>query len=373
MTHFALFAWMVAAQSTVPAAQEPLQDTLQGTSQGTPPAQEPASGLDAQDDPDELEREAAEIAGAREGAWDLEIHGYLKSSYLYSEDTTLYAQRGASGFSFDAARFWFESEVAGWRIHLGYRGEVGGGIGFFAAADEPGVLRAIESTAVRSIYEDVWFTVGRFRAPLVTSALLEEDKLLFYHRTFIGTEWDRYLNGVMVHGRYGQLRAWIAAQNGSDQAGEDIGFTARAAWDIFGGGTGYEREGAYGASEDLALTVSAGFYEETQGGDDGAQAAEARMSVAGLYVGGEIVDNGEDLGDLYSWAVMASWLVLPSTEIGGVAEDFDRDDSTDLYRVGLTQYLLEGDALVQVIYANADSNAPLADSEVLIVGFTVSF
>lgn len=369
MTHLALLAPLVLV------AQDPVADPPSPT----PVTQEEARPEAPQDPPsaerelDRIEREAAEIAGAREGAWNLETHGYLKSSYLYSSDTDLYAHRGASGFSFDAARFWFESEIAGWRLHLGYRGDFGGGIGFFADVDEPGRLRAIETTAVRQVYDDVWFTIGRFRAPLVQSALLEEDKLLFYHRTFIGTEWDRYVNGVMVHGRYGQLRGWIAAQNGSDQMGEDIAFTGRGTWDVFGGGTGYEREGAYGAPEDLGLSVSASFYEETSGQDAAAQAAEARMTVAGFYFGGEIVDNGEDLGDLYSWAVMASYLVLDSTEIGACAEDFDRDDATDLYRIGLTQYIQDGDALVQVIYANADSNAPLADSEVVIVGFTVSF
>jgi hypothetical protein len=387
MTHFALLVPLLfAAQDptpTTPAAPEETRSQEGPTPQegeGREPQGRPPTSMERQNvsqqterDLERLEREAAQIAGAQEGAWDLEIHGYLKSSYLSSHDTTLYDHTGASGFSFDAARFWFEADVADWRLHLGYRGDSGPGLGFFANIDTPGKVRAIESTAVRELYEDVWLTIGRFRPPLVTSALLEEDKLLFYNRTFIGTDWDHYFNGAMVHGRYGQVRGWIAAQNGADLMGEDVAFTVRGMWDVFGGGAAYEREGAYGAPEDLALSVGAGFYEETSGGDIGAQAAELRMTVSGFYLAGEIVDNGEGLGDLYSWALMGSYLVLDSTEIGICLEDFDRDDSTDLYRVSLTQYVLEGDVLAQIVYANADSNAPLADSEVVLAGFTVSF
>jgi hypothetical protein len=322
---------------------------------------------------EELRRQAAEIASSLQSGWNLDLHGFLRTSFFASGDVDIYPGSDAAGVSLDSVRLWVDSELEDWHLRLGVRGETGSGRTFFGVASDPSLVRQIDATLSREIADEIWVTVGRFRPPFISSGMRDEDELLFYDRTFIGTDWDFYRGGAMVHGRYGQLRGWLSAQNGTDGFGEGVAWTLRGMWDVLGEGSGYDREGAYGAAEELGLSVGGALYYDTETDNASAQAIEVRLTAGEVSLGGEVVDKGDGLGDLYSWAAMASWLFADDLELGLCVEDFDRDDGTDLARLSLTWYAIGEHVKVQAVLADADSNAPLAEAELVLLGLTAAF
>jgi len=103
------------------------------------------------------------------------------------------------------------------------------------------------------------------------------------------------------------------------------------------------------------------------------QALEAYMSWRPVYLTAELVDKGEGLGDLYSWGITGAAMIGDSFSVQARVENFDRDDGTDLYRVGFTHYLEGQDIKWHGEFAQAKSNAPLADLGTLTLGAQFSF
>lgn len=302
----------------------------------------------------------------------LETGGFLKTSWAYSRDTDYLIMSDTAGFSLDAARVWLESEIAGWTVHVGLRGEHDVGYGFFGDVGRPDDLEMLEILVSREIADDTFARAGVFRAPFIASALFEENRLMFVDRTYLGERWDFYQEGVGADGRFGPVRWMASAQNGDDAGGEEVALTVRGVFDLFAEPANPEHEGAYGAPDEPALSIAGAAYYDTNTRNASAQAIDAFFTAGPFSLQGEVVDNGDGLGDLYSFGLGGSWLFLPNTEAALRYEDFERSDGTNGFRVGVNHYLIGHDVKVQATYASSDSHAPRADVDLFAIALVVS-
>ena len=306
--------------------------------------------------------------------WNVDIGGTLKVGLLASEDVKFYSDAGMAGVSIGAARLWFESELPDhWRVHFGLRGERGNPRAFFGVVGETGTVRSVDTWLERELNDDWAVRFGKIRPPFVNSGMIEEANSLFFDRSYIGDDWERYDLGAQLTGRVGVLRGWLAAQNGNDNGGNQHALTLRGMWDVVGGGAERNYEGAWNAPDGLSLSVGGAIYYDTDTDDQSAQAIEGMLTFNRLYVAAEYADNGDGLGSLYSWGVTSSFMATEDLEVAARLEDFDRDDKADLYRAGVNYYVRGHDIKWQIAYSSSDSNAPLASAQVLLLGLTVSF
>lgn len=311
----------------------------------------------------------------------LKFGGFLRFSWSYSHDVATAGQNlDTNVFSVNGVRLHLTSEQADWKIHIGLRGETDSGQGFFGDPGGVGTERAFSVLISRELYDELGplrdgtAGIGRFTPPFLGSAMVQDNRLLFVNRTFNGERWDFYDHGLIGTTRIGPLRGWAAAQNGRfDRAGDAVAYTLRGMWDVVGGGVGYENEGALGAPEGLAVSFGGAAYFDTTDNDASTQALEAHVTIAGLALSGEMVDNGDGLGDLFSWESTASYLIMDDLEIGARYSKYARDDESDMRRFVLNKYLSGHDMKLQLDYTDASSHAPRADVEVIQVGFVVSF
>ncbi len=349
------------------AQQDPVQE---------PQPQEPvagsegaATGLDALDDGLlDFEREY-------QSGWNVDVSGYLKFAFVGSNTRRVIAGSDRlRGLSVTAARMWVDAEVEGWQLRFGFRGERHSGLGYLGLVGEVEELRLFELVAKREFNENVNLQIGRIRNPFLQSALYDDNQLLFFERTFQGEDWDAFTNGATLNVRIGDLEGFLGVHNGIDNFGSSVAITGRGLWHVTGDRGGMHiNEGPFDAPEEFALTVGGAAYIDTETDDVSSQALEAYASWRPVYFAGEVVDKGEGLGDLYSWGVTAAVLLGDSFTLQGRVENFDRDDGTDVYRVGFTHYLEGHDIKWHLEYADAESNAPLANLGTLTVGAQFSF
>lgn len=311
----------------------------------------------------------------------IEWGGFVKLSWASAEDVaTAGTNQDINRFAINNARIYASSSIAGWTVQIGLRGEQDSGNGFFGDVGTVGPERAFEVLVSREVFDELGplregqMHLGKFRPPFLGSALVEDNQLLFINRTYNGERWDFFDQGVSADSRLGPLRGWIAMQNGLlDRSGDDVALTVRGMWDVVGGGVGYEHEGALNASEEFALSLGGAAYFDTTDSTASSQALEAHATfLERVFAQAELIDNGDGLGDLYSWEGTLSCLVTQDIEIAVRYGDFEREDDTKLWRFGVNKYFRGHEVKLQLNYTDADSNAPRADVEVLQVGFVVS-
>ncbi len=324
---------------------------------------------------DSLEQELDDFGREFEAGWNVDVSGYLKFGFVGSN--TRRAVTGNSTLrhlSLTAARLWVDAEVEGWRLRMGLRGENHSGLGYLGLTGDVGELRMFELVARREFNENVALQLGRIRSPFIQSALYDDNQLMFFERSFLGEDWDAFTTGAAVQVRLGDLEGWIGVQDGVDRAGSSVALTGRGLWHITGArGAMHINEGPFDAPEELAVSVGGAVYFDTETDDVSAQALEAYVSARPLYLAGEVVDKGDGLGDLYSWGLTAAVLLADTFSLQARLENFDRDDGTDVYRVGMTHYLEGHDVKWHLEYADAESNAPLANLGTLTIGAQFSF
>jgi hypothetical protein len=233
-------------------------------------------------------------------------------------------------------------------------------------------VRAFDILLSHEVFENWWIRAGQFRAPFLGSALYEDSELIFVDRTYNGEVWDFYDQGAQVEGRWGMLRGWASMQNGIDDAGNDYAFTGRGMIDVLGDGTGYDHEGALGAPESPQLSLGAAAYYDSNTTNASSQSLEAHFTLDRFCAQAELVDNGNGLGDLYSWGSTASFLVTDTIEIAARYEAFRRNDDTALWRFGFDKYISGHAVKWQADMSTASSHAPRADTTVFQVALVVS-
>lgn len=324
---------------------------------------------------DSLEQELDDFGREFEAGWNVDVSGFLKFGFVGSN--TRRAITGNStlrDFSLTAARLWVDAEVEGWRLRMGLRGESHSGLGYLGLTGDVGELRMFELVARREFNENVALQLGRIRSPFIQSALYDDNQLMFFERSFQGEDWDGFTTGAALQVRLGDLEGWIGVQDGIDRAGDSVALTGRGLWHITGDrGAMHINEGPFDAPEELAVSVGGAVYFDTETDDVSAQALEAYVSARPLYFAGEVVDKGDGLGDLYSWGLTGAVLIADNFSLQARLENFDRDDGTDVYRVGMTHYLEGHDVKWHFEYADAESNAPLANLGTITIGAQFSF
>jgi hypothetical protein len=347
-------------------AAKPKEDNAQ---QGAGESAAPTSGLG------ELDAKLEDFAREFESGWNVNVLGYLKFGVVGSDtERPLQGNNDLIGLSLTAARLWVDAEIEGWNLRFGLRGEEHTGLGYFGLAGTADELRLFEIVATREFNENIRVQAGRIRTPFVQTALWDDNQLLFFERSFLGEDWDAFTEGAALNVRVGPLEGWLSVQDGVDREGSSVAITGRGMLHLGAPrGAMHINEGPYDSTDELAVTLAAAAFFDTETDDVSAQSIEAYASVRPFWFSGEVVDNGPGLGDLYSWGVTGSMMITDEFSIQARVENFDRDDGTDVYRVGFTHYLEGHDVKWHMEYADADSNAPLANLGTLTIGAQFSF
>lgn len=314
-----------------------------------------------------------ELSRAVSSGWTAEVHGYLRTSYLVADDPT--ASTDIDGFSFDALRLFVRAQAGDWRFHTAIRGDRGQDLQPYGEANSSAILRMPEMWAMHDFADGFHFRVGRFRTPFLTSAMMEENAMVLYSRSFMGRLWerDRYQAGVQIDGQIGDFRGWAAIQNGQDQIGENLAFTLKGQWDILGGGTSQQFQGARNAPEHLAATIGGAMHYDALDDNYSAQLLEARMTLDRWYLGYEGVDLGQGLFDSLSNSLITSYMVTDDLELALGFESVDRVGSGNMWRVGATYYLEGEFAKVQAVYNDSHLDDTVFDGDSFLIGVTVAF
>jgi hypothetical protein len=324
-------------------------------------------------DDDEIERALAQITSANQPLEDdLSLSMFIKVSYAYSSGTALLGGDPISRMSIDDLHLNIDGEFDHWMIHVGLRGEQDSGFGFFGDAGTLGNVRAFDILLSREFAEDWFIRAGQFRPPFLGSSQYEDSELIFVNRTFNGEVWDFYDQGAVLQGKWAFLRGWASMQNGIDNAGNQYAFTARGMIDVLGEGAGYEHEGALGAPPSPQLSIGAAAYYDQTTTNASSQSIEGHFTWNRFCAESELVDNGNGLGDLYSWGTTASFLITDTIEIAARYEAFRRNDDSAMWRFGVDKYIKGHEIKWQAELATATSHAPRADTVVFQLGFVLS-
>jgi len=115
--------------------------------------------------------------------------------------------------------------------------------------------------------------VGRFQSPILGTALVPRENLVFTHRTWSGENFRRRDEGAMAYGEYDQLAWYVAIQNGFEgdpnapggSVGDDKDDRYLISGRVVAGLTGtrqeFINEGSIGASDELYAEIGVSYFE----------------------------------------------------------------------------------------------------------------
>ena len=191
-----------------------------------------------------------------------------------------------------------------------------------------------DAKAAWSIADGVTATFGRFKEPILFSALSSSSRRMMVDRTGNGGAYDDRNAGIMFNGGFGDLQWWVAMQEGDDGAGamDDTQTTIRAVYNVMGSAFG-KYEGAYGY-EGSNLSVGFASFEDDATGLE-ATAMEFGYVNDGWSLYGDMVD--EDGGDSPT-SFTVSRMMNSEYEIAVRMEDDDDADDTSHMTAGLNWY-----------------------------------
>lgn len=291
-----------------------------------------------------------EATSGTSNAW-IDLSGFLRTglgtaNVTRSPDSDETRSRAA----LDNARLALDAGVGPLSVFLSIEGSTDGGRQFLIHDGEAGELEVYDAYADLELGRHLALRAGRFRAPVSQSALLDENELLFLDRTGIGQLWFERDDGVALLARADRFSAWLAVQNGSDGAGSDPAFTARAVLRLFGEGEAPRREGAFDA--DLGETVYLGlaWNEDTAQPDSGVLVAEASYTFESFSLAGEFLSPQDGFTDGHDfWNVTASAMLVPERwEVAARYEDFRDRAEARIWRAGVVRYLRGADTKLQL-------------------------
>jgi hypothetical protein len=324
------------------------------------------------------------------------LSGWIIASYRNSSDIETFdntdgtTDNSLSGFTLDS-------------IRLNVSGDV----------DDYGYMVSYEMMAQVALLQDAYVTTdlgdtvnlraGQFRQPFLRSGLIDRNRTLFQDRTALGDAFATRQPGVMLSGNFDTLDWHIAAQNGTDGAGEDLLLTGRVSVDLMGDGCGMV-EGAYGAGDDTNVTVGLSLADEGSFGDGQHFAVDGAIT-SGPFSGSlEVVkfDNGRDndtfapiwmgvpgavtdgfgtpfpgseVSDTTPWAATVSYMITPDEyEVAFRYEDSDNDDDETVIRVGINRYVKGHDIKWHLGWTSfSTDNTASDDVDMITLGMGLSF
>jgi hypothetical protein len=242
-----------------------------------------------------------------------------------------------------------------------------GDYGYFVSLDAAGGVAGLVDAYATFGIGGISAQMGVFRAPTLTSALIDRNQTFFIDRSALGAADAGRDAGLMVSGDMGTVGWWLAVMDGSDLAGDDYEITGRVAVDLMGDGANGSNEGAYGAGDGTCLSASLAFQ------DDGGPLGQSSMAVEAYFTSGpfsasvEAVDN--DDADTTATGITVTYAFTGDWELGARMEDDDA--GTETMTIGVNKYVSGHDVKWQVNMQNVDTGG--ADTDTISVGLAVGF
>lgn len=354
-----------------------------------PPVDPPSSDSFARLD-DEL---ATLAAGLRQPSTGPRIGGWIRTRFASSSDVDASAAPGRQdlgGFDLDSVRLVLSGKAA---EHYGYTISMEAGDALVSDVAGPGVglLDAYVSVALS---DAIAVSVGRFSATTLWSTGIEDRRLLFLDRSFVGEALDGRDVGAEFSGSFDRLHWWATAQNGSDGQGNDLALSARLSYRVLGDALP-SCEGCCDAGDLDHLTIGACWLDDS-GLDDGSLLiGDVFFRKGGWSAIAEIADFGDDLragptvnpasgivvpgaaaatGAKTPWNATLAYLFAPNEwEAAARYQDLDDDDGTTMITVAVSRYFANHDVKWIAQYDTSDSDDPALEADTIALGLTVGF
>lgn len=297
----------------------------------------------------DLERLEAALT-AQETNQGVDIGFLLRSSYGMSSDDIYQPTPGADlgGFRLQDASLWARGHIGNYEVFI--RADGSDAVDFPPiAGGAPGDLNVRDAWARAPLTDGVNLYFGNFRCPVLNSSMLDEGKLAFIDRTRLGQMFDVYQAGAAVVGDFDAFHVKLAAQNGADGSGDELGIVARGEYKLGEGAK--HREGALGA-EGLDATFGLGYFDDGVADDVNALVFDAYLTMDAFSLHAELMDMGEGLATMMGlttgeeatpFTATLGYRVTDEWEV--LARFQDLDDSLETTQIGAAlNYYVQGHA-----------------------------
>lgn len=296
----------------------------------------------------------------------LEIRATIRSRGERTEDRPLGAETG-SRVGLDDAR-------------LSFQGALEDAFAFvftFSAGDEgdrpAGEVELLEGYADFELDERHGIRFGKFKRPLLRSALTEIEDLTFFDRTQVALGANQFDVGVRADGRYELLDLTFALQNGDDGSSDGTVAVARAELHPLGGGTPLN-ESLFRSDPETHLSVGIGYADDSSLDQGGSWAFDAAWRRQRWQVLGEFVDNEPDTGDNNPYSLSVMHMPFPDEWTAGLRyQEVDDASDTEVYSAVVKRYFLRGRVVAHLQGDLADSKDPERDGWRAMLGLSLSF
>jgi hypothetical protein len=321
-------------------------------------------------------------AGPKIGGWV--ITSYRDSSDIDGDSGTAGTQK-QSGFQFETVRLEITGDVGDYGYKISFDAANGNTDGH--ASSPNGNLQLKDAYATWKIADQVSGKLGRFKEPLLRSALVSDNRLLFLDRTGLGDILGTRDLGVQLYGGVDLLNWAVAFQDGADGQGNEHKYTVRVTANIVGNGTGMI-EGAYGAGDETNVTVGVAYQDDTTLDKGTIIVGEASLNMGPFALAAEIVDFDDgnagtfgktlfinDVGGSTPWDVTGSFRITEQYEIALRYQDADDSDNTTSYAIGANRYE-QGhghDIKWQAQWQEVKTDNAIGDISQFAIGLAVSF
>lgn len=322
------------------------------------------------------------------------MSGWLRGRYANSSDvdvdTVTAGDQDLGGFNLDNARVALSGEAGD-----GYAYTISIEAGDPAVSDASGTgVALLDAYAAVKICDSASVSIGRFSSTFLWRTAIEERKLVFLDRSFLGEVWDGRDVGFELSGRIGKLDWWAAAQNGVDGAANNLALSACACFHILGDALDTE-EGALELGDAQHLTASVAWFDDASFDEGTAVGGALHFAQGRLSADVEIVDAADDLqsdptlntstgalipgsyaatGVQTAWDATVTWLLVPERwEIAARWQDLDDDDGTTIASAALNRYMLGHNVKWTLQFDTADSDDAALEADVISIGATVGF
>jgi hypothetical protein len=322
------------------------------------------------------------------------ISGWVRARHADSSeldvDATTPGGQDLGGFNLDDARVVVSGEVDGrFAYTLSFEGgdpEVSDAAGSgFALLDAYSSVKLGDRVAV---------SVGRFSATFLWSSGIEDRRLLFLDRAFLGEAWDGRDVGLEFSGSIGRFDWWAAVQNGSDRAADGQALSARVSCRALGTDL-CTSEGCCELGDEEHLTIGLAWFDDTSLDEGEAVCADllfatGRWSSIVEIVGfqenlrpapgrnrstGALIPSGSSVtGPETPWDASLGYMLVPDEwELAARWQDLDDDAGTTVLSAVLDRYFAGHDAKWTLQIDSSRSEDPALEGNTVALGLTVGF
>jgi len=235
-----------------------------------------------------------------------------------------------------------------------------------------------------SLTDAIHAQLGQFKSRFLFSSYASDEKLVMYRRTLIGEGWRERDPGLQLDGRFGPFIAVLQAQNGTDGPGDRWALTAKAIWALVGEPI-EKQSGAYGPDAETALTLGVGYFDDGGVSDGQAISGEAQFKSGRWWAQAEIVDVGDDYGEIdrgpaknaglfagaTPWSATGAFALDQHWELAVRYAEGDDDADTSALTGGVNWYVNGHATKWQLNYITTDSDDPDLDGGIFVLGLTI--